>query len=494
MATTTVSAGTPPVRRLAFPHKVAYGFGLSAEGIKNNAFNVFLLFYYQQVLGLEASLCGIALFIAMLFDAIADPVVGVWSDGLRSRLGRRHPFLYASSLPLALCFLATFLPPQGLGRIGLFVWLTVFAVGTRFSMAVFVIPHQSLLPELTQDYDERTTLQTLRTVFAWLFGLFNALLGYTVFLRATDAYPQGLLNRAGYVPFAIWGASAMFVATMISSLGTQRAALAVQADLDRTRQLTLRDLPAAVREAWSSPAYRAAVLAGLCLYVGFGLGENLRNYVNTFLWGFTSEQIAVFLYVIMIASGVVLAVTGSLAARLGKRRLAIVASILPGVITPALIGLRLVGVLPGGGEPILLRVISVTVFFEYGFIIIAMTIVGSMIADITDEHEMRTGSRQEGLLFAANTFLMKAASGFGVLGASLVIEAVDFPEGASAQAVSPDVLRSLGAITALGTLLLWAGAVFFFFRYHLSRERHGEIMAELGRQRADRARESAGRH
>jgi Na+/melibiose symporter-like transporter len=482
--TASINDPSSESRRLSFPSKLAYGVGLAAEGIKNNAFNVFLLFYYQQVLGLTASLCGIALFVAMLFDAIADPITGVWSDGVRARLGRRHPFMYAASLPLALCFLATFLPPHGLSHGALFVWLMVFAIGTRFSMAMFVIPHQSLLPELTQDYDERTTLQTLRMVFAWLFGLLNALLGYTVFLRATDSYPQGLLNPHGYVLFAIWGASVMFVATVVSSVGTQRAALRAAADAGRVRQLTLRELPTAVREAWSSPSYRSAVLAGLCLYVGFGLGENLRNYVNTFLWGFTSEQIAVFIYVIMGASAVVLFVTGPIAARWGKKRIAIVASIFPGIITPALITLRILGVLPGGGQPILLKVIAVTCFFEYGFIIIAMTIVGSMIADITDEHELKTGSRQEGLLFAANTFLMKAASGIGVLGAGLVIDAVHFPENASVATVPEHIVNSLGAITGVGTIVLWAGAIFYFTRYRLTRERHGEILAELGRRRA----------
>jgi Na+/melibiose symporter-like transporter len=77
--------------------KLAYGMGLSAEGIKNNAFNLFLLFYYQQIVGLDSALCGLALFIALCFDGIVDPAIGVWSDGLKSRLGRRHPFMYASS-------------------------------------------------------------------------------------------------------------------------------------------------------------------------------------------------------------------------------------------------------------------------------------------------------------------------------------------------------------------------------------------------------------
>lgn len=465
--------------RLSVPVRWAYGLGLAADGVKSNAFNVFLLFFYQQIVGLDASLCGLALFLAMVVDAITDPTVGVWSDGWHSRLGRRHPFMYAASVPLAACFLATFNPPEGLGQLALFAWLTIFAVATRFAMTLFVIPHQSLLPELSGDYDERTSLQALRTVFAWLFGLFNALLGYNVFLRATPDYPQGLLNPAGYPRFALWGASAMLVFTFASSLGTQRAALRSQVELSRTRQISLRQLPGALREAWQSAAYRAVVLAGLCLYTAFGMAENLRNYINTYLWGFTSEQLAIFLYIIMVASGLVLVTTRRLAASLGKRRLAILGCMGAGLLFPGTIALRLVGVLPGGGEPILLRVISFSVFFEYSSIIVAMTMVGSMIADITDEHELRTGSRQEGLLFSASTFLIKASSGLGVLVAGFVITLSGFPERVDPATLDPQSVWNLGAFAGLLNLVLWAAAILLFRTYGLGRERHVEIRREL---------------
>ncbi|MCE2487022.1 MAG: MFS transporter, partial [Desulfurellaceae bacterium] len=147
--------------RLSHRVKIAYGFGLSAEGIKTNAFTLFLLFYYQQIVGLDPGLCGVALFVALLIDAVTDPAVGVWSDGFRSRLGRRHPFMYAAGLPLAVCFVAVFLPPRGLSQAGLFAWLLGSASATRFAMTLFAIPHQALVAELTQDYDERTSLQTL---------------------------------------------------------------------------------------------------------------------------------------------------------------------------------------------------------------------------------------------------------------------------------------------------------------------------------------------
>ena len=71
--------------------RLLYASGQLPEGVKSAAFGFFLLFYYNQVLGLSGSLAGTAVFIALCLDAVSDPVVGSWSDFARSRWGRRHP-------------------------------------------------------------------------------------------------------------------------------------------------------------------------------------------------------------------------------------------------------------------------------------------------------------------------------------------------------------------------------------------------------------------
>ena len=98
-------------RRVPLATRVLFGVGSIAEGVKNTAFNVFLLFYYNQVLGVSGTLTGTAIFLALCVDAVADPLIGSLSDGWRSRLGRRHPFMYAAALPMAVCFALLFLPP-----------------------------------------------------------------------------------------------------------------------------------------------------------------------------------------------------------------------------------------------------------------------------------------------------------------------------------------------------------------------------------------------
>ena len=83
----------------------SFGFGQLAEAIKNSGFNVFLLFYYNQVLGVSATLTSVALAIALMFDAVSDPLVGSFSDKLRTRFGRRHPLILMAALPSGAEFL-----------------------------------------------------------------------------------------------------------------------------------------------------------------------------------------------------------------------------------------------------------------------------------------------------------------------------------------------------------------------------------------------------
>jgi len=466
-------AGLMHTTRLRRGTRLAYGFGLSAEGIKNNAFNLFLLFYYERIAGLDGMLVGLALLLALCVDAVTDPVVGVWSDGWKSKLGRRHPFMYASALPLALCYMAVFMPPAGLSQTALFFWLLMFAVGTRFSMTLFAIPHQTLVAELTSDYDERTTLQSLRTVFAWIFGLANAALAYMVFLAA------GLDKAAGYTPFAIFGATAMLIATLVSARGTQRAALETQPDPDSVRTIPFSEVMHQIRVALASPAYRAVVLAGVFLFVGFGVGENLGNYINTFFWGFTPRQIFIFILIIFIAALSVLLTARRLSGRFGKRNVGMICGLVYATTLPTVILLKLAGILPPPGSRSLLFLLCIAVYVGYSAIILGMTMIGSMIADVTDEHELRTGVRQEGLLYSANTLLYKAASGVGVFGAGIVVKIAGIPPGASPGTVSIEVVRNLGLLSMGITVVFGLGMAWSFRHYRLGRVRHSEIVAAL---------------
>ena len=123
--------------------KFFYGSGAAAEAAIGIVFNTFNFLFYNNVLGLSGTLTGLAVTIAVIFDAVSDPVMGSISDRWRSKLGRRHPFLYLSAVPLGLCFFAVYSPPPGLEQFGLFIWFTVFTIGLRISLTLYQVPSPS---------------------------------------------------------------------------------------------------------------------------------------------------------------------------------------------------------------------------------------------------------------------------------------------------------------------------------------------------------------
>ena len=123
-----------------FLTKLAYGFGAISDGIKNNGFEYFLLFFYSQVLGVDYALVGLALLLAMIVDGVTDPVVGYWSDNLRSRIGRRHPFIYASAIPVALAYYFVWNPPAGMSGNELFPYLLMMTIAVRICFTLYEVP------------------------------------------------------------------------------------------------------------------------------------------------------------------------------------------------------------------------------------------------------------------------------------------------------------------------------------------------------------------
>ena len=195
--------------------KLAHGSGAAAFGIKNGGFDYFLLLFYGTVIGLEPGLVGLAILIALVVDAISDPLVGYWSDNFRSRWGRRHPFMYAAALPVALSYFLLWNPPDW-GQTGLFVYLTVLAVLIRTFITFYETPSSALIPELTTDYADRTSLQAYRLLFGWSAGTGMSVVMFGVLLTG----PLGMRDPDAYATYGIIASVLIFATIMMSALGT----------------------------------------------------------------------------------------------------------------------------------------------------------------------------------------------------------------------------------------------------------------------------------
>ena len=207
---------------LGFRLKFAYGLGQAGEGLKNAAFGTFLLFYYNQVLGISGTMAGLAVGTAVIVDAFTDPLAGSLSDHWKSKMGRRHPFMYASIIPLCVSFYFLFNPLVE-SDWGLFIWLIVFTNLTRTSMSLYHVPHIALGAELSDDFKERSSVVGYRTFFGTFGALIAVFAGFQLFFAASPEFKNGQLNAAAYAPYALFISVLMAITIFWSAWGTRSA-------------------------------------------------------------------------------------------------------------------------------------------------------------------------------------------------------------------------------------------------------------------------------
>ncbi len=200
-----------------------YGLGFSSQGIKDALFQLFLFFYFSQILGLKPSYAGIASVIALFFDAVSDPLIGSLSDRRKGgKWGRRHPLMLFSALPIGIFIYILFSPPAGLSQLGLFCWLTFFSIMVRFSLTLFVVPGMSLGAEHSSDYNERTSITSYRVMFSSFISPFILIVGLLVFFTPTSENSNGLFNKNAYSKFALLCDILSFLVILISTYGTKK--------------------------------------------------------------------------------------------------------------------------------------------------------------------------------------------------------------------------------------------------------------------------------
>ncbi|HKM99563.1 MAG TPA: MFS transporter [Candidatus Binataceae bacterium] len=427
--------------RLTLTTNILYGVGSTAFGVHLTALSALLLLFFNQVIGLPAGLVGMAMMVTLIFDAICDPMIGEWSDHTRSSWGRRHPFMYASALPIAVAFYFLWNPPHGWSHEGMFIYLVVLLVMVRLMLSLYEVPSAALAPELTVDYDQRTNLMAWRFFFGAIGGAGMAILAYQVFLRQDATHPLGLMNRAGYGQFGLVCAIVMFVTIMISCLGTHRFIAGL---VHAPRQIsswteTARELIATL----SNRSFLALMISGIIGSVGMGLNTTLDLYINNYFWEFTTKQLSYFAGMFLMSSFLAVALAPAVSKRFGKKRSMIGVFVLSFFASAIPIPSRLLGLMPPNHSTALLMVMLGFTLVVVTLGIMGFIIVTSMMADVTEDIAVETGQRSEGLLFAANGLLQKCVTGVGTFLSGSLLQFVHFPQNAIQGHVDPLILRHL---------------------------------------------------
>ena len=467
--------------RLPLSRKTGYGAGQLVEMIVESTQNVFILFYATAVCGLPGGLAGLAIGAGIVADAIMNPFIGSLSDGWRSRFGRRVPFMAASLVPILLTFNLLFALPSSLGQTALFLWLTFLSISLRISLSVFTVPYQALGAQLTDDYQERSSVAAWR----WGIGILGTAavvgLGYGVFF----AGPGGVSHRDAYLPFTLT-LSVLLVVGALVAIRQGLAARDIQHQIEPPTEAIHHRLLGEIREMFSSRTFRILFAAGLLFNIETGLNQALGLHVATFFWQLNSGQIQGLGLAAVAGLAAAAPFAGPIAQRIEKRTMVIIGMI--GMIVCQILPatLKLLGLLTLSGDA-LIAFLAIMGFV--GGAMMASTLIAfvSIVPDAADEHELLFGTSRQGLYFAGWSFATKTATGAGVLIAGLVLQLVNFPARISEQDVTvtlPEQTMTWLAIAhGPGAALLSVVAVALMLLYRIDKRSHERIIAELAELR-----------
>jgi Na+/melibiose symporter-like transporter len=462
--------------------KWSYAVGNMPFAVKDAAFQSFVVFYYTQVQGLSGTLTGLAMFIALSWDAVTDPVVGSWCDTVRSRWGRRHPLLLLGGVPTAFLCFALFVPPQGLGETGTFFWLLAVCLLLRTFITIYFIPYSAMGAELSRDYDERTDIAKSRVTMAWVAGMVMPAFAFAVIFRSEGGV-DGRLVEANYLIYGLVSCLVAGLTILFCVWGTRSVIPRLPTAADNHPRFTLIQPFRDFRAALLNRNFRYKLGASLTFGMVAGVYYTLSLYLATYFWEFSSNQLAGF--VLPTALGTILAFisVNRLGRRYDKAVLLSAAAIAIALTASGLIGARLLGWLPENGHPLIYFLACVSTCLSTMIIVSLMTLSASLIADILDEQELATGQRQEGTFFAAGSFIGKATSGVGTLLAGVVIDLAGIETGSAPGEVPQSVLQSLGGFTIAVVASLSLVSFWFYSRIKLGRTEHARILQRLDKKR-----------
>jgi len=464
--------------KLTLRVKALYGLGALSGASKLQLFGLILLFYTQLV-GVDPRLVSLALSLALFVDAFWDPIVGQVSDNTRSRLGRRHPYLYAAAIPAAICFALIFTPPLGWSDEALFFYLVVTVIAGRMLDSLVDVPGSALMPELTSNYEERTSIQ------GWRFGLgfvaggaVAAILGYGYFLRSTKAQPFGQLNIAGYAPYAIAVAAIGAITVLISARATQR--FIPYLHRPQRRRLSLGAMARETGLALGNRNFVSLAASALIFGVSQGVTQGLLPFFYTYFFELPSSGALLWVRLAAIPGGLLGVMLAPFGVKLwGKKRACLgvfYASILSTTIP---LGGRLLGLLPPNHTPAILAVLIADTMTTTALGLMGFVIVTSMIGDVTEDVQVRTGQRSEGLLFAVDSLLRKLSNSFSVVIPGLLLAYVGLPKFAKPGHVDPRIMTHLALIylpIAVGLTLCSTSAIWF---YRIDKARHTDNLVRI---------------
>ncbi len=446
--------------------KLAYGVADVGASLSFVAINTWFLYFLINIAGLEPFLAGVIFIIGRAFDAVLDPIMGSFSDRTKSRWGRKR-FIWLGAVPLGASFVLLWLLPQ-VGPAGRFALALGLFMLFSLLYTIVQVPYMALTPELAPDYDERTSLTSYRVGFATFASLVAVAAPPAIVMRFGGAVELAQSQAWGWLVMglifgAITAASYLLMASFVREPASTR-----QRSTGRVKLL------AEYRSAFAIYGFAEIFVLFIVITIGLMVLNSILPFFLESSLLLSPGQQPLVLGTLFGAAILAFPLWAALATRLGKR-----ISLILGLIILAFSVLLLVGFSPPGTISVYLLIM--TVLSGIGLSAI-MLFPWAMLPDVVEFDELKTGTRHEGLVYALFTFGQKIAGSVGVFSNALVASLFGYQQGLAMQA--PTTVNSIEVMAGPVAAAIFLLAIFFVWRFPITRSRHSRARAELAERPA----------
>jgi GPH family glycoside/pentoside/hexuronide:cation symporter len=462
---------------LPFWLKFVYGtgdWGLSSIGMLRS---IFYAIYLTDVVGIEPRLASFGALAGIVWDAINDPLIGVLSDRMKSRLGRRRPFLLWFAIPFGLSFVILWSAPNWDSQLALLIYITLSIMISDTLTTLVGVPYLSLTPELTQDYDERTSLSSFRSVFQLLAAMAVVIAAPMIVDKVIEG--GGSQQQGFMLAGAVFGALGALPFLLIGWLVKERYAS------EQQEQLPFRQ---SFKVAWENIPFRYA--AGIYMFNWSAVDMIAITFPFFLLYWVAQGDLLAKINILGVDLALESAFFGILLLVcilfvpfwlwLAKKRNKIQAYII-GMIIWVAIEFMIYTIQPGEINYLL----TIAALAGIG-VSAAYILPDSILPDVIEWDELRTGRRQEGVYYGIRTLIRKIT---GALIIFITLQVLGWsgyqapPDGAI-QFTQPDsalfMIRMMVSFLGAGILL---GTILLAWSYPLSREKYQRIQTLLAKKR-----------
>jgi GPH family glycoside/pentoside/hexuronide:cation symporter len=445
--------------------KLAFGAGDVGPATATGIMSFFLLYFFTDVARINPAVAGLVLLINKIWDSVNDPIVGMISDRVHTRWGRRRPWFLFGAIPFGMTFILLFLVPP-FDPNGLFWYYLVVSLMLDLAFTVVNVPYTALTPELTHDYDERTSLNSYRFAFSIGSGLLAAVL-HPVIVNALK--PVGG-EKLGYAMSALLWASISAVAFFFAFWGTY----------ERHTQEEEAPIPffEGLKITFGNRAFRYVTGIYLLSWLVVQTVSTIVIYYMTY-WLRRPDMIPVVILSVQGSALIWLFIWTRVSKKVGKKGV-----YYRGMIFWVAVSFGLFIVQPGWPS----WVIVVMGMLAGVGVATAYLVPWAMLPDVIELDELETGRRREGTFYGFFVLLQKAGLAFGLFLVGQMLAWSRYiipPPGATGIIVQPDsaLLAIRWMIGPVPAVVLAAGIVLVYL-FPITKEQHEKTLAELARRKA----------